>query len=329
MSWPHDHAAPARWPRPCVPPPLRSLGLRHERNATSCSGACGPAGGRRPAARRPAARRGWRTYDADHGGARPRSRPPSAASTRAVGRTTLAAPDRAARERRRRSRTVAAAQEWRAPAHSKNLSRSRLGIGQIVRAPVDVLPAQGHDIALATADQQRKADDVRLLSRARRSRAGEMIQRAMKLADFIVREEAGQFRTGVPLMPRAGFVRRCPQTIAWFRLRQRRFNALLASPGVARPHSWNQRVTSAREIRSSGTGPKSGSRRLAMALACAVLVDGLPRSKDALPGPAAKSANVGPVRPVRLPARRIAPRSRWRGTWRELRRRLSVLPVPV
>ena len=49
LNPPHYHPAPVRWPHQCVPPPPRSRGRRHGRSAASCSGACGRAGGRRPA----------------------------------------------------------------------------------------------------------------------------------------------------------------------------------------------------------------------------------------------------------------------------------------
>ena len=73
-----------------------------------------------------------------------------------------------------------------------------LGIRQVERVLVLVLPAQGQDFALAAAAQQQKADDVRLL-RARRPGAGVAVQFAVKAADFLAREETGEFRAGVPL----------------------------------------------------------------------------------------------------------------------------------
>ena len=61
LRWPHYHPAPARLRHRCARPPPRFPGRRRGRSATSCSAACGRAGGRRPAAGRLAEQRGWRT----------------------------------------------------------------------------------------------------------------------------------------------------------------------------------------------------------------------------------------------------------------------------
>ena len=76
--------------------------------------------------------------------------------------------------------------------------RPGLGIGEIERVPVDVLPAHGHDLVLAAAGQQEKADDVHLLC-ARRPRAGMVVQRAVKALDLLARQEAGELRAGIAL----------------------------------------------------------------------------------------------------------------------------------
>ena len=75
---------------------------------------------------------------------------------------------------------------------------SGLGIDQIERVPVHVPPAQSQDFALPAADQQQKADDVRL-PRARGSCVVVPIQGVMKSPDFIAREEADELDAGIPL----------------------------------------------------------------------------------------------------------------------------------